>query len=126
MSVAYVDSSVVVAIAFGEPGAHDLHERLRAFTRIVASNLVEAELRSVCRREKREVSRVILDQVKWLAPARPLGPEITRVLDAGYVRGADCFHLANALFLAPEGHGVVFLTLDKRQRDVAAALGFAT
>lgn len=126
MSVAYVDSSVLVAIAFNEPGAVEVQLRLREFTRIVASNLVEAELQSVCRRERREVSQAILEQMVWLSPARPLGAEISRVLAAGYVRGADCFHLANALFFAPDGDGVVFLTLDKRQRDVAEALGFAT
>ena len=126
MSVAYVDSSVVVAIAFDEPGAREHYQRLREFTEVVASNLVEAELRSVCRRDRREVNRLLLDQLNWIAPARPLGTEIARVLEAGYVRGADCFHLATALFLAPDGHGVVFLTLDKRQRDVAAALGFET
>ena len=125
MSIAYIDSSVVVAIEFGEPGAPELRQRLRGFAGIVASSLVEAELHSVCRRERRQMSRELLDQVKWLAPARALGPEIARVLEAGYVRGADCFHLANALFLSPDGDGVVFLTLDKRQREVAAALGFA-
>ncbi len=126
MSVAYVDSSVVVAIAFGEPGAAGMQERLAEFTTIVASSLLEAELRSVCRRERREVSQMILDQMVWLAPARALSEEISRVLDAGYVRGADCFHLANALFVAPDTNGVVFITLDRRQREVAAALGFET
>ncbi len=126
MSIAYVDSSVVVAIAFNEPGAVELRQRLIAFTDVVASNLVEAEFHSVCRRERREVSRVILDQIKWVSASRPLRQEIARVLAAGYVRGADCFHLANALFLAPDSVGVTFLTLDQRQRDVATALGFET
>ena len=124
--VAYVDSSILVAIAFDEPGAVAVRNRLREFDVVLAANLVEAELRSVCRRERREVSRVILDQIEWIYASRPLGMEIARVLEVGYVRGADCFHLANALFLAPDGDGMVFLTLDKRQRDVAAALGFAT
>lgn len=124
MKVAYVDSSVIVAIAFAEPNAAELHERLREFPEVVASNLVEAELRSVCRRERREVSRIMLDQIKWISPARPLSTEIARVLEAGYVRGADCFHLASALFLAPDPTGFTFLTRDVRQREVAQTLGF--
>ena len=35
------------------------------------------------------------------------------------------WHIAHALFLAPEGKELSFLTLDTRQREVAAALGFA-
>ena len=35
------------------------------------------------------------------------------------------WHLAHALFLAPDGKDLGFLTLDVRQREVAAALGFS-
>jgi hypothetical protein len=49
----------------------------------------------------------------------------THLLDAGYVRGADCWHLATALYLAPDAGDLVFLTLDLRQRAVAKTLGFA-
>lgn len=48
------------------------------------------------------------------------------MLAAGLVRGADCFHLAVALSLVANPRDLTFLTLDKRQRDVAAALGFQT
>lgn len=48
------------------------------------------------------------------------------MLEQGYVRGADCWHLATALHLAGEPGRVVFLTLDRRQRDVALRLGFPT
>ena len=44
--VAYVDTSCVVAIAFAERGAASLARRLRNFDEIVASDLLEAELRS--------------------------------------------------------------------------------
>ena len=57
---------------------------------------------------------------------RPLSVEIERVLDAGYVRGAHCFHLASALYLSPQPSATTFLTLDTRQRAVAKALGFKT
>lgn len=51
--------------------------------------------------------------------------EIARVPAAGYVRGADCWRLAAALYVAPEPGELSFVTLDARQREVAAALGFA-
>ena len=59
-------------------------------------------------------------------PDRPLSPEIRRVLQAGYLRGADCFHVASALYFMDDPTGNTFLTLDTRQRAVAKALGFKT
>lgn len=67
----------------------------------------------------------MLLQIELIMPARSLRPEFTAVLATGYVRGADCFHLAVALSLSPDPRELTFLTLDKRQRDVAKALGFA-
>ena len=62
--------------------------------------------------------------VSWLIPDRPLTDEIERVLEAGYVRGADCWHLASALYLSPEPSSMAFLTLDDPQKKVAKRLGF--
>ena len=68
----------------------------------------------------------LLSEIQWIEPNRALTAEITRVLTAGYVRGADCWHLASALFLAPNPTGFTFLTRDVRQREVAQTLGFET
>ena len=46
MSVAYVDTSVLTAIAFGEPDAAEHARRLDEFARLISSNLLEAELRA--------------------------------------------------------------------------------
>ncbi len=64
--------------------------------------------------------------VTWVSTDRPLSAGIIRVLDVGYVRGAECWHLATALHLADDPAQLTFLTLDPRQREVATALGFAT
>jgi hypothetical protein len=48
------------------------------------------------------------------------------VLEHGYLRGADLWHLACALFVVDEPDMLTFLTLDTRQQEVAAALGFHT
>ncbi len=83
-----------------------------------------AELRSACKRDGIAVDQRLIDSLDVVLPRRSLGPEIARVLDVGYVRGADCWHLATALYLAPDPAELTFLTLDLRQRDVARALGF--
>lgn len=124
MNVAYVDTSCLVALEFNEPGAPALARRLARFDRLVASNLVEAELRATHRRERRAGAPEALDRLAWIVPDRPLSPEIERVLASGYVRGADCWHLATALYVAGDPGGLAFVTLDRAQAVVARALGF--
>ncbi len=124
MNVAYVDTSCLVALAFNEAGASALARRLGRFDRLVASNLAEAELRAAFVREGRTGAPTALDRLSWIVPDRPLSPEIARVLAAGYVRGADCWHLATALYLAADPEQLAFLTLDRAQATLARALGF--
>ena len=126
MMRAYVDSSVLVAIAFDESGATAVKRRLYAFEELATSPMAEAEVRSVGRREHRAIDDDVFGALDWVHADRALSPEIARVLTAGYVRGADCWHLATALYIAPDPGDLMFLTLDRRQRDVARALGFAT
>lgn len=123
--VAYVDTSVVVAIRFNQAGAERFRDGLLRFE-VVASPLLEAEWRSALRREQAEPNRMDLELVQWIAHDRPLSEELERVFAAGYVRGADAWHLATALSLAPDPSELTFLTLDDRQRAVAEALGFRT
>lgn len=124
MNVAYVDTSCLVAVAFGERRAPTVARRLRSFDRLVAANLLEAELRAAYRRENMDEAPEALGAVSWVVPDRPLSDEIRRVLDAGYVRGADCWHLAVALYVAGDPEALSFITLDETQRRVARALGF--
>jgi predicted nucleic acid-binding protein len=124
MSVAYVDSSCVVAIAFRERGAVATARRLEQFDQLVASNLLEAELRAAFARERTEFDPSVAAALSWIVPERPLSREIERVLETGYVRGADCWHLATALYVAENPDEITFLTLDAQQAAVAATLGF--
>ncbi len=124
MKRGFVDSSVLVAIAFEEPGAQDLRSRLAAFDELLASPLLEAELASALAREEAEaVATHLLDPLRFLLPQRLLTDEIGTALQAGVLRGADLFHVATALFAAPKAE-LVFLTLDSKQREVASRLGF--
>jgi len=114
-----------VAIAFGEPRAAAIERRLGAFDELVASNLLEAELRAAFARERVPFDDASVSAVAWILPDRRLHPEIARVLQAGYARGADCWHLATALYVAGDPGAISFLTADARQGELAKALGFA-
>jgi hypothetical protein len=123
--LAYVDTSCLVAVAFDEPGARDMIHHLGDCDRLFASNLLEAELRSALHREGvEEGADSLLAGIGWLHPDRSLRPEIVRSLRHGYVRGADLWHLACALYLRNRVKDLVFLTLDQQQQDAATKLGF--
>ena len=125
MRLGYIDSSGLVAIAFGEAGAARVARRLERLDRLFASNLLEAELRSALAREEVSADPAgLLSGITWVYPNRPLSGEFDRVLVEGYVKGADLWHLACALFLAPEPKDLAFLTLDTRQEEIARKLGF--
>ncbi|MGH7279155.1 MAG: PIN domain-containing protein [Candidatus Rokuibacteriota bacterium] len=125
MKIAYVDTSCLVAIAFDEASAGRIGSRLQRFDRLLASNLLEAELRSALAREGvAEGAEILLADMTWVYPNRPLTPEFQRITRSGHAKGADLWHLACALFVAPEGKDLAFMTLDERQRELALRLGF--
>jgi hypothetical protein len=126
LKLAYVDTSCLVAIAFDEPGGRKVSGRLGRFDRLVSSNLLEVELRSALAREGLFDAGPLLVGITWIYPNRPLTREFDRIIASGHLRGADLWHLACALFLAPDGKDVSFLTLDRRQEEVATRLGFAS
>lgn len=122
MRIAYVDTSCLAAILLAEPGAQALE--LERFDSIWSSNLLEAELLAVVQREDLKVERQeLFHHLRWILPDRALGPELRRVFACGQLRGADAWHLACALLLSPNAE-IAFLSLDTRQREVAAKLGF--
>ena len=124
MRTAYVDTSAIIAIAFREAGSDGLAGRINGFDHVSSSNLLEAELRSACTREGRPVPEILVSGFRWVQPTRPLSTELRSVLRAGYLRGADLWHVACALYMAQEAEDVTFITLDQRQAEVAAALRF--
>jgi len=126
VKIGYLDTSCLVALAFDEPGAEEIARRLSGYDELIAANLLEAEFLSAFHREGVADETDLLDGLAWLLPDRPLGLEMGRVLAVRYVRGADLWHLAAALFLAETPASVDFLTLDSDQAAAAVALGFAT
>ncbi len=126
MPSAYIDSSCVVALAFGEPGARRVATAARAYQRLLAANLLEAEVRAALARETTPASPDLFNGITWVHPNRALTREIERAVAHGMLRGADLWHVACALFLDPTASELAFITLDVPQRRVAAALGFET
>ena len=130
MSVAYIDTSALISIVFNEQNAPTLIRRLSTASRLLSSNLLEAELRAACAREETDFTEGFVSGIEWVLPNRPLTPELAAVLEAGYLKGADLWHVATACYLAGEIErepvALSFVTLDARQRKVAAALGFQT
>ena len=125
MSIVYVDTSVLTAIAFDEPGAAAHARRLDEFARLISSNLLEAELRAAFARENLLFQESAIAGIEWVLPNRTLAPEFAIVLETSYLRGADLWHVATALYVSPEPDSLSFATLDARQGAVAEALGFS-
>ena len=63
MSTAYIDTSVPIAIETCQPSSDVYEEELGRFERLVSSNLLEAEYRSVCMRERRAPSNFRLNKI---------------------------------------------------------------
>lgn len=125
---AYLDTSFLVAVAFREEGWRRCKRILARCRAVFSSELLVAELLAAARREgiRPKMMARPLAGVTIVLPDRAIRPEIDRVLDAGYLRGADLWHVACACYLASSPRDLAFLSLDDRQRAVASSLGFAT
>jgi hypothetical protein len=122
---AYVDTSCIVALALDERRAVAVRAVLERHV-LYAGNLLEAELAAAMQRNGQAFDPAFTEPLSWILPTRALSPEIEAVQRAGYVRGADLWHLACSLYLSPDPADIAFLTVDLHQAAVARALGFET
>ncbi len=125
MKAAYLDSSSLLAVAFSEPGYERLKSLINACEQLFSSNLLEAELRAAVSREEVDVSiEDLIVGVEWILPGRSLTPEFEQTLSAGYLKGADLWHVACARYLASQvaPDTVQFISLDRRQSEVASSV----
>ena len=90
---------------------------------VAAGSHTEAELRSAFERERVEAPEELLSALTWVFPNRALTDEYREVLEYGYLRGADLFHLGCALYLRAELEDLAFVSVDHRQRQVPRSLG---
>ena len=114
----------MVAVEFNQEGGAESLERMNSFSTLRSSNLLEAEVRAAFAREHKRFAPSALARIQWVFPTRPLAPEMATVLQAGYLRGADLWHVATALYISRDPAEICFLTLDQRQQAVAESLGF--
>ena len=126
--MAYVDTSAILAIVFEEPGWEITANRLAEYPVLLSSNLLEAEMRSAFERERMAFDPSTVSRIGWVNPTRSLGREMAEaVLNGGYLKGADLWHISVALFVDKSVPGKLsFITLDGNQREVAEILGFET
>ena len=85
-------------------------------------------MRSVYAREGLQYDPSVISSIGLVHPNRSLAPELAKALEiGGYLKGADLWHIATALYINETIiGGMAFITLDNKQRSVAANLGFAT
>lgn len=129
MSAAYVDTSFLLAIIFGEPDATALRRRLLRFDHRLTGDLLRAEVLSAAKREAVAVETLqpAVAALALVLPERTLEREMREALGHGYLRGAGLWHVACALFLAGDTRSeLAFLSRDSAQRGIARRLGFPT
>lgn len=120
----YVDSSALLGLILGDQSV--VSRELLEEQQVVGSYLIEAEVFSACTRESYEIQMAVelLERITLISPVRSLRPEYNLIFQSGYLKGADAFHLACALFLDPTCKNLTFVTADKPQAVIAKKLGF--
>ncbi|MBI2083106.1 MAG: PIN domain-containing protein [Deltaproteobacteria bacterium] len=125
MTKIYVDSSVVVAMLFGEEKSPKYREIFARQSEILSSYLLEAEVYASARREKIPLDSAskLLTDVTLIAPGRSLEYEYQKVFQHGYCRGGDAFHLAMMVHIDPDFSSLELLTADRQQEEIARKIG---
>lgn len=133
MTLAYVDTSVLLRHILGEPGAHF---PLNRFADLYASELLKVEaLRTIdrLRIHGRWSDREVTERIQLLTAVSaaiheiPIQPPILRRASDPFpivVRTLDALHIATALLMRQQiGRPLQFLTHDRRQAEAALAAG---
>ena len=123
---AYVDTTALSPITLGEePVGTAVRQRLEAFSYLLSSNLMEAELRHAFALEGREFDAAVLSNVNWVFPNRRLDAEMSAALEFANLSPVRVWHLATAIFFRETLQSdLAFITLDEEQETVARDLGF--
>jgi hypothetical protein len=117
-----------VALLLGHPRAEALRTRLIKSDEVLSSAFAAAELLAALHHEQVPLSEGnrMLDGISLVFSGRSLQRECEAVLEHGYLRGADLWHVASALAVAGDSGAreITFYTLDERQRGLARKVGF--
>ncbi|MBN2717799.1 MAG: PIN domain-containing protein [Deltaproteobacteria bacterium] len=127
MKIGYIDTSVLVAMAFDDAGGSFIGRFVKTFDRLYSSSLLEAEFFSAAAKENRlDDARQFIRPVRFIYPDTNLTDYHEQVLKKGNVEGSALHHLSCALYLFQQPAEVFFLSLHPTQSSLAAALGFQT
>ncbi len=129
MKRGYIDTSVLVALHFGQGEARRAARILRGLDQAISVTLVVPEILASLKREGRPLHEAdrLLARISLFSPGEVLRAECEEALAKGPLRGADLWHVAAALAIAgpKRRRDLLFASFDERQRDVAGALGFS-
>ncbi len=127
--MAYVDSSALTPIIFGEQ-PDETRVRLARFPILLSSILLEAELRAAFEKEQQEFAVSLLSEIsEWITPHRRLDDELISILGIASLPALPLWHLANAMYfrqrqsLTSRQYRLAFITLDEQQETAARELG---
>ncbi len=124
--VAYVDTTAVLPVAFGEePAGAAVQRRLAEFSHLLSANLLETELRAAFQAEGARFDGSAITEINWISPNRQLDVEMTAVLELAHLSPVRVWHLATAMFFRTVlQKDLAFITLNEQQETVARELGF--
>lgn len=134
----YAESSAILNLLLGEPGSDQVAEALGQAGRVVVSELALAETHRTLLRARAagKLDDEELDQARGELEHAGLGWSLQRLDAETYlrlrrpfpeepIRTLDALHLAGALAARREIPEIRLLSLDRRVRENARALGFA-
>lgn len=127
MKIGYIDTSVLVAMAFDDAGGSFIGRFVKTFDRLYSSHLLEAEFFSAASKENRlKDARAFIKPIRFIYPDTNLTRYHEQVLKAGNIDGSALHHLSCALYLFLRPEDAFFLSLHAPQSNLAARLGFQT
>ncbi|MDX2191837.1 MAG: PIN domain-containing protein [Gemmatimonadales bacterium] len=134
--IVYAESSAVLALLLGEPGAEGAGEALRDAERVVASVLTGIECARAIRRHRAAGAIDLRDELALLrllseveqgwdvvGVSRAVADRAAARFPVEPVRTLDALHVATAAVLQERIGQIVMLSRDDRVRTNAAALG---
>lgn len=128
MKRGYIDTSVLVALHFGQGESRRAARILRSLDQAFSVSLLIPELLAALKREGRPLHEAdgLLSRISIFSPAEALRVECEEALSAGPLRGADLWHVAAALAIAgpKRRKDLLFATFDEQQKKVAEKLRF--
>lgn len=127
MKIGYIDTSVLVAMAFDDAGGAFIARSVKGFDRLYSSNLLEAEFLSAAKKENRlNDATAFIKPIRFVYPDANLTQYHQQVLVEDNIEGSALHHLSCALYLFQTPSEVFFLSLHPTQATLAAKLGFQT